>query len=398
MELYDIYANAKEDRHGGKNSHTMRFPFLNYYPLERYRFRTLRHKSPFLVMPPVFPTQLHPFVKVLKADDDLFDLVPSLQHQSVRQVTTYQKRTNQPLLSFALPSNQQFYDLDHFGNPLKKSFVDDTVVQLDYKIRRTRERGGVVTIDFGKPVLVKHMSLSGEIHHPPPENQVHVCQPGCIYVSWGGGKTRKKKYEHQFKTRKEKKENSIPQAYRKPPKHEMRLVSPIKQLTISCKNKQGKWCRLDTVDVPERCEDLIYLSSSCQTRFVKIEPLNYVATPTFELTYVFYGVEQIDKGQIEEKKEQKDKDPKKKPKVDAYIVEMARSYKRVVDGSDACVNLHKRIEKYRRGQPWTGRSSQEYSDMHAWLRMNQTKCKRYDSIQKEMMDEYKEWLEDEEAL
>ena len=378
----EIYEYAKEDRHV-KNPHTMRFPFMNYYPLYR---RALRIASPTLTLQPMFPSQIHPFTKVLQAEDSLFSLIPSLQHQSVAQVTTYHKQTHQLRLSYALPSNQQFTNYDD-SLPLKKTFVDDTVVKLDYNTRTGNSKKALV-IDFGKPVLVKHMSISGEVKQICSLPYIPPHMPGFMCISYECGRSKKIKHP-PLKTRKEKKENAIPQIYRKPPKQEPKLVSPIKRFKLSYKNKQGKWCMLGTMDAPERCEDLIHLS--LYSRFIKIEPLNYVESPTFEITYVFYGVENPTN---EQKQGTQGKQPPNKSNIDVYTVTMGYSYNRVVDCSDAHLNLHKRIRKYRRGEKWTGRNIGEYNDIHAWLQMNQTKCKRMDTIYKQMKDEYKEWEAD----
>jgi hypothetical protein len=80
MEPEEIYNYAKMDRHI-KNPHTMRFNYLNYYPLDSYSFRSLRFKSPLLTLKPVYQSQIHPFTKVLKAYDDLNSIILSLQIQ-----------------------------------------------------------------------------------------------------------------------------------------------------------------------------------------------------------------------------------------------------------------------------------------------------------------------------
>jgi len=70
----------------------------------------------------------------------------------------------------------------------------------------------------------------------------------------------------------------------------------------------------------------------------------------------------------------------------------------VVDGSDYFINLHKRVRKYKRGEKWSGRDLGEYNDVHAWLRMRpyhgDKQCKRYNTIHKQMKEDYREWEAD----
>ena len=392
MDPEEIYNYAKMDRHI-KNPHTMRFNYLNYYPLESYSFRSLRFKSPLLTLKPDCQSQIHPFTKVLKADDDLHSLIPLLQIQSSQQITKYNNQTNQTMIYYTLPSNQQFmhhiigsHNFNQTYNPIPKTFVDNAIVKLSYTTR-TGDSKRALVVDFGKHVIVKQMSIIGEkiIHPVLPQfgSLAWVC------ASYTYGKTKKHILKPHL-TRKEKKELSTPQICVKPPKQEHKAISPIKQFKLSYKNKQGKWVMLKIHNAPDRFEIMIDLSQyTClNTRYLKIEPLNYVSSPTLKIKYLFYGIEQTTQT-----------NPVEQVTEDIYKVQMARSFKRVVDGSDSFINLHKRVRKYKRGEKWTGRSAGEYNDVHAWLRMRpyhgDKQCKRFDSIHKQMKEDYREWETDD---
>ena len=384
MDPEEIYNYAKRERHI-KNPHTMRFNYLNYYPLESYSFRSLRFKSPLLTLKPDYQSQIYPFTKVLKADDDLNLLIPSLQIQSSQQITKYNKRTNQTMIYYTLPSNQQFmhvighHNFNKTYNPIPKTFVDNAIVKLSYTTR-TGESKRALVVDFGKHVIVKQMSIIGEkiIQSVLPQ----WCSLDCVCAGYTYKKSKKYNILNTYPTRKEKKELSMPQICVKP-------ISPIKQFKLSYKNKQGKWVMLKIHTAPDRFEVMIDLSQyTClNTRYLKIELLNYVSSPTLKINYLFYGIEQTTQTT-----------PLEQVKEDIYKVQMARSFKRVVDGSDSFINLHKRVRKYKRGEKWTGRSAGEYNDVHAWLRMKKysgdKQCKRYNSIHKQMKEDYREWEED----
>jgi hypothetical protein len=375
MNLEEIYNYAKTDRHI-KNPHTMRFNYLNYYPLESYSFRSLRFTSPLLTLDPVYQSQIHPFTKVLKVDDDLHSLITSLQIQSSHQITKYNKRTNETMIYYTLPSNQLF-----MYNPNSNTFVDNAIVELAYKTRTGDSKHSLV-VDFGKNVIVNHMCITGE-------KIIQSVLPQWGSLAWVGDGKSKKYIPNTYLTRKEKKELSKPQICVKPTKQEQKLVSPIKQFKLSYKNKQGKWVMLKIHTAPDRFEVMIDLSQyTClNTRYLKIELLNYISSPTLKINYLFYGVEQTTKTNAVEQVTE-----------DVYKVQMARSYKRVVDGSYSFINLHKRVRKYKRGEKWTGRSAGEYNDVHTWLRMSSyygdKQCKRYNTIHKQMKEDYREWEAD----
>lgn len=386
MNPEEIYNYAKIDRHI-KNPHTMRFNYLNYYPLESYSFRSLRFKSPLITLKPDYQTQIHPFTKVLKSDDDLNSLIPSLQIQSSQQITKYNKRTNQTMIYYSLPSNQQFmHIIDQTYDTIPKTFVDNAIVKLSYTTRTGKSKRGLV-VDFGKHVIVKQMSITGEKIIQPVLPQMGSLNWVC--ACYTDGKT--KKYIPNINlTRKEKKELSKPQICVKPTKKEHKAISPIKQFKLSYKNKQGKWVMLKIHTAPDRFEVMIDLSqyTYLNTQYLKIEPLNYVSSPTLKITYLFYGIEQ-----------RTQTTPLEQVTEDMYKLQMARSFKRVVDGSDSFINLHKRVRKYKRGEKWSGRNVGEYNDVHAWLRMSpyygDKQCKRYNTIHKQMKEDYREWETDD---
>jgi hypothetical protein len=416
MDPNEIYENAKMDNH--TNSHTMRFNFMQHYPLFKYSTRTLRFNSPLLSIQPIFPIRIHWSTKVLKADDDLINLLEYLQLQCTRQVSTYFKWYNQPIIEYYLPSNQIFMDSNTYNNspyyaPMKKQFVDDTTVKLRYE-SRTKNHKKYIIADFGKSVTVKHLSIYVEVIKPYkyirqdirpdniPKGALHAELCGVI-ASYGYGRT-KRLVPKMFKTKKEKKEDSTPQICVKPSKIELKPLSPFKQFKLSYKNKQGKWCILGILNAPNRCEQLIDLTQySLTTQYIKIEPLNYVPSPLLEIYYQFYGAEQPKyattyssdvkcKGDVTTYANALKKQVTKE---NEYRVQMARSFKRISDFTDAQLNLHKRIKKYKRGGKWTGRSSQEYCDMDACLRMREYRGdrqnKRY-SMHNYIKNEYEDWL------
>jgi len=283
---------------------------------------------------------------------------------------------------------------------MKKEFVDDTTVKLRYE-SRTKNHKTYIIADFGKSVTVKHLSIYVEVIKPYTYSRPDNIPKGAIHAELCGTITTRL-VPKIFKTKKEKKEDATPQICVKPSKIELKPLSPFKQFKLSYKNKQGKWCILGTLNAPNRCEQLIDLTQySLTTQCIKIEPLNYVPSPLLEIYYQFYGAEQPKYATTYSSDVKGDTttyaNALKEPvtKENEYRVQMARSFKCIPDFTDAQLYLHKRIKKYKRGGKWTGRSSQEYCDMHACLRMREYRGdrqnKRY-SMHNYIKDEYEDWL------